>query len=478
MTETRELFGAHEGIAPVPAERRTLSPFGIGVLWGDLGVGLLVLAAGGLLVNPFGLGLPVALLATVVGSVIGAALLAAIGRIGTDTGVPTMVALRPALGIRGSYVASMLNILQLVGWAGLEFIVMAQAARAISEHFFGFDGYHLWLAAFAVLATVFAVGGPVVVVRDFLQRFGFWIVLAATAWLFFRLFVTYDIHRSLDDWNGSPRAFWLGVDLAVALPASWLPLVADYNRFALRAGGAAASTFVAYALANIAFFALGIGFAIVLTYDTSNPNNLILALVDSMLPLAVGWLFLFVILVDETDNAFANVYSTGVSIQNLVPVSRTVLAVAVGAAAFVLALSIDLLGYETFLLLIGGVFVSLFGVMFADYFLVRRGRYETNDLYAPGGRYWFWNGVNPAGMAAWAGGFLTFIATGQPLWVQEHFPSVADVPPNISDWTGLDITAVGGTIPSFAVSVALYLLLERMLRRRVAAVGSPATVEN
>lgn len=468
MTAAARRTDARDEILPVKAEQRTLSSFGIGVLWGDLGVGLLVLAAGGILVNPFGLGLPTAIAATVIGSVIGSALLAAIGRIGGDTGVPTMVALRPALGIRGSYVASLLNITQLVGWAGLEFIVMAQAARAISNEFFGFDGYYVWLAIAAVLATAFAIGGPVVVVRAFLQRFGFWLMLAATAWLFYRLFATYHIEHSFDDWSGDHRSFWLGVDLAVALPASWLPLVADYNRFARNGAGAAIGTFVAYTLANVVFFALGIGFAIALTYDTADPNNLILALVDSLLPLAVGWLFIFVILVDETDNAFANVYSTGVSAQNLVPLPRALLAVAVGASAFVLALSIDLLGYETFLLLIGGVFVSLFGVMFADYFLLRARTYSTGDLYDSGGRYWFWSGVNPAGLLAWAGGFAAFLITGQPLWVADHFPSIADVPPNIQDWTGVDVTLVGGTIPSFAVSLALYLLLDRVLLRRAA----------
>src|SRR4051794_7410995 len=92
---------AQEEIQPVPPEKRKLSGLDIGVLWGDLGVGLLVLVAGSLLVPA--LGLKAALFATVVGSIIGSALLAVVGRVGSDTGVPTMVALRPSLGIRGSY---------------------------------------------------------------------------------------------------------------------------------------------------------------------------------------------------------------------------------------------------------------------------------------------------------------------------------------------------------------------------------------
>jgi nucleobase:cation symporter-1, NCS1 family len=370
-------------------------------------------------------------------------------------GVPTMVALRPSLGIRGSYVATLLNIGQLVGWAGLEIIIMAKATGAISDEFLGFEGYYWWLAAFAILGTAFAVGGPVVVVRGFLQRFGAWIVVAASAWLSYRLFSTYSIQSYWNDGGagGFPN-FWQGVDIAVSLPVSWLPLVADYSRFARRSGDAAWATFVSYTVANTWFFALGIGYVLVLS-STPADNGLVFDLVDSLLPLALGWIFLFVILVDETDNAFANIYSTAVSLQNIVRLPQRVLAVAVGAAAFVVAVSVDLGGYENFLLLIGGVFVSLFGVLLADYFVASRQHYDTGALQVRGGRYWFWEGVNPAGMLAWLAGFVVYAAAAQPPALVEHATWISDVP----EWA----TKVGGTLPSFAVSFALYLVLRRVL---------------
>jgi putative hydroxymethylpyrimidine transporter CytX len=448
-----EFATAHEEITPVPAERRTISWFGTGVLWGDLSVGLLVFAAGSFLILT--MDLRTAIIATVVGSVIGSILLAIVGRAGSDVGVPTMVLLRPALGIRGSYVASLMNIGQLVGWTGLEIIIMAQASRAISDEFFGFEGYYLWLVGFAVLATAFAVAGPIVVVREFLQRFGVWIVIAATAWLSYRLFSTYDIQDMLrSGGDGNQRDFWRGVDLVVSLPVSWLPLVADYSRYARRSAESAWATLFAYTLGNIWFFALGASYALVLAGGPVVGNDLIYGLVDSLLPLTLGWIFLFVILTDETDNAFANVYSTAVSLQNLVKVNYRVLAVAVGVAAFALAVPINLLGYETFLLLIGGIFVSLFGVLIADYYVANSRKYEASELYAAGGRYWYWNGLNVAGLLAWAAGFATYIACGQPMWVTDHFPRVADVPS--------DLTTVGGTLPSFAVSTLLYLALHRL----------------
>jgi putative hydroxymethylpyrimidine transporter CytX len=465
MSATPDAIRVHEEIAPVPAGERAMRARDLGILWGDLAVGLLVLVAGGLLVPA--LGLRDALIAALVGSILGSALLAVAGRIGTDVGVPTMVLLRPALGIRGSYVATALNIIQLIGWAGLEIIVMARAARTISDEFFGFEGYYLWLAVFAVLATAFAVGGPIVVVRDFLQRFGLWIVLAASVWLTVRLFVTYDIHQLFDDeGSGGFPTFWQGVDLAVALPVSWLPLVADYSRYARRATAGAWATFASYAAANFWFFALGASYALVLTYDAADPNNLVGAVVDMMIPLTLGWVFLVVILADETDNAFADVYSAAVSAQNVAPVGYRALAVLAGAVSFGLAVALDLLGYETFLLLIGGVFVSLFGVLVADYFVVNRGRYHADALFEREGRYWFAGGVNVAGLLAWTAGFATYAVCGQPPWLLERAGWLADVPARLTEF--------GGTLPSFAVSLIAYIALERLFRLITESAQEPA----
>ena len=70
------------------------------MLWGDLGIGLLVLVTGALLVPA--LGFAEALMVIVLGSVIGVGLLAVVGAAGTADGVPTMVLFRPILGRTGS----------------------------------------------------------------------------------------------------------------------------------------------------------------------------------------------------------------------------------------------------------------------------------------------------------------------------------------------------------------------------------------
>jgi len=455
------------GIQPVPADRRHLRPFDLGVLWGDLAVSLLVMIAGALLVP--GLGTKAALLAIVVGTLLGTVLLSLAGMVATNTGVPTMVTLRPALGVRGSYAPTALNIVQLVGWAALEIIIMAQAARALSDHYLGFEGYYLWLVFFGLVGMAMAVGGPVVVVRQWMQKFGVWVIVAAAAWLTFYLFYEYDMGTIWDrkGAGGFPN-FWQGVDLVVALPVSWLPLVGDYSRFARRAIPSALGTYAGYAIANVWFFTLGMLYVQALQTD---PGGFIDALVKMMLPLTVGWLALIVLLVGETDEAFANIYSTAVSVQNLAPrLTHAVLAVAVGVVAIIVAVSLDLLGYETFLFLIGGVFVPVFGILIADYFVLRRGRYDVDQLERRGGAYWYDGGVAVAGFVAWALGFLVYAHAAQPPWLLEHADFVS--------WVPVWMTHIGGTIPGFFVSFVAYLagaqLYLSMRSRPIEPAASPA----
>src|SRR3990170_3063029 len=80
-------------------------------------------------------------------------------------GVPGMVLFRPVLGVRGSFVPSVLNVLQLVGWTAVEYWAMGRIAGEVSQRLFGFRTYPLWLALAAVVCTLLALGGPVLVVR-------------------------------------------------------------------------------------------------------------------------------------------------------------------------------------------------------------------------------------------------------------------------------------------------------------------------
>ena len=202
------------------------------------------------------LGLPAALLAIAVGAALGCGLLALVGLAGQREGVPGMVLFRPALGARGSYLPSLLNLVQLIGWTAVEFWAMATVANVASSRY-GFDAFHGWLVLVAGLCTLFAIGGPVAVVRRWLERFGIQVLVVATAAITFRLLAVGDVSSLWAAPGTGGLPFWLAVDLVVVMPVSWLPLVADYTRFARRDARGFAGVFGGSYLGTVWFYALG-----------------------------------------------------------------------------------------------------------------------------------------------------------------------------------------------------------------------------
>jgi purine-cytosine permease-like protein len=186
---------------------------------------------------------------------------------------------------------------------------------------------------------------------------------------------------------------------------------------------------------------------LVLSRDLTDPTQLPAAVVAGGL---AATLALFALLVTETDEAFANVYSAAVSLQNLVPAaSQTLLITLVTVVATIGALLIDLVSYQTFLLLLGSFFVPLFAVLLAHWLSSGR-HYTPDDVFeAPAWR--------PGLLAAWIVGFGTYqwlYPTGPSWWTD----AVGRLHP--PDWN------VGATIPSFVVSFGLAMLVCRVAVRR------------
>ncbi|MGH2681895.1 MAG: purine-cytosine permease family protein [Actinomycetota bacterium] len=454
------------GVRPVAPEVRRLSGIDLAVLWGDLGIGLLVLVTGALLVPA--LGLPQALLAIVAGSVVGCIPLALVGLAGAREGVPGMVLLRPVLGVRGSYLPTVFNIGQLVGWTAFELWAMALVASRISGPILGADSFYLWLGVVAVVCLLLSLGGPVLVVRRWMERFGAWVLAAVAAWITARLLGGLDLSELWSRPGRGGLPFWSAVDLVIVMPVSWIPLVADYTRFARRARGAAAGTFVGYLLANLWFYALG---ALLLLGGGATAVS-VTGIADGIVALAGGTLVLVVLLVGETDEAFADIYSAAVSTQNLLPrlgqraVIVAVAAVGVAGAAWLFGQPGEgIQSYEFFLFLIGSIFVPLFGVFVADYFLVGGGRsYRSESLFDPRGAYRYTGGFNLVALLSWFLGFAVYhwtVPTGPEPWqaaVRSAFEAV-----------GLPFPLFGGAAPasivSFGVAFGIYAGLRSLAGR-------------
>jgi NCS1 family nucleobase:cation symporter-1 len=470
VTEKLERILAREApawdVRPVAPEMRRLSGVDLAILWADLGIGLLVLVTGALLVPA--LSLPQALLAILVGSLIGCIPLALVGLAGAREAVPGMVLLRPVLGVRGSYLPTVFNIGQLVGWTAFELWAMALVASRITGPLFGTSSFYLWLAVVAVVCLLLSLGGPVLVVRRWLERFGAWVLAAVAVWITLRVVTGMDLSALWSRSGEGGLPFWSAVDLVVVMPVSWIPLVADYSRFARKPRGAATGTYLGYLLANVWFYALGA--LLIVGAGASAPS--VTGIADGIAVVAGGTLVLVVLLVGETDEAFADIYSAAVSAQNLAPRLPQRAAV-IGVSAVGVAGAVWLFGqpgdgiqsYEFFLFLIGSIFVPLFGVFVADYFVVRRDQpYNSEALFDPRGPYRYAGGFNLPAVLAWVLGFAVYhwiVPTGPAGW-QGAVKSVFEA-------LGAPFPLFGGAAPAsifaFGVAFGIHAALGRLSRR-------------
>jgi putative hydroxymethylpyrimidine transporter CytX len=398
------------------------------ILWSSLGVGLLVLSAGSFLSEASFLD---AIFAIIIGSAAGSILLALAGKIGSDHGIPSLITMRPAFGIRGSYLPAILNIMQLVGWTTFEIMIMSRAADMLTGSIMP---YYIWAAIFGALVALLGIAGPLNVVRQWIGKFAVWIAYGTSAIIIINLINSSDITALIMS-PGEGLSFFSALDLVIAMPISWMPLVADYNRFSKKSKSAVWGTFIGFTMTNILFYFGGI---LLGTTD-------ILAIVVAIQAMFFGFLMLLLI-VDEADNAFADVYSASVSTQDIFPkISQKHLIVGFTALSAILAMVVSIEQYEVFLLLIGAIFVPLFGVVLTDYYIVKRQKYTEQMLYVRQERL----GIGVPAIIAWTlGALLNYMLSPlSPMYIPQ-------------------LPAIGATIPSFAAASLIYLAITKMQQRQ------------
>jgi NCS1 family nucleobase:cation symporter-1 len=447
----------HWGIEPVPERLRVLGVLDGFLLWANLSVSLLVIVAGAFLVLPasdFGLALslPQAVAAIVAAAVVGNVLLALGGLIGADARVPTMVLMRAPLGRLGSYLPTGLNILQCLGWSVFELIVIATGASALSEQVLGVGGVAFWKILFGAVATALAFLGPVGFVRTYVRKFAVWVVIASLVYL-----AWWSLHgrHPVALWHrDGAHAFWAGFDFVLASVISWTPLVADYTRFSRSRASGFLGAGLGYFVPTIPLFTLGA--VIAMSRSISDAPGLLTAIAAGG---AASVLALLALTVDESDEAFANVYSGAVSLQNLVPhIPQRVLVGGFAATATLGALVVDLRNYQTFLYLLGSFFVPLFAVLLADWLLAGR-HYDRDAVFlAPDLRVEM--------IAAWLAGFALYqwLSPQGPAWWTRI---VAHFHPHSLPWGG-------ASLPSFAAAFGLAVLARAVARRGTVDFARPA----
>jgi NCS1 family nucleobase:cation symporter-1 len=352
----------HSPLTPIADSERVFSWHDHTALWFSLGVGLLVMQIGAYLVPA--VGSRDAAMAIVLGSLIGAGLLAWTARLGCQTGLSSAGLMHATFGSGFARLPVLLNMAQLIGWTTFELVIMRDGTSAIARQSFGLtlDGLGGMLVSTllwgAVLVALLA-GSMTRLVRKLISRIGLPLVMASLLWL------TWQFGSQLQ--TQGLAAFWArqgdgsmgllsAMDLVIAMPVSWLPLVADYARHGTNARSAMRGTWLGYALANIWCYGLGVLVASVAQSGTD--------LVTALLLAQGGLLALSLILVDEIDNAYGDVYSAAVSGQSLRSrwgIRRWGVTLALACTA--LALLLPMHSLEPFLLTLSSVFVPLYGVI-------------------------------------------------------------------------------------------------------------------
>ena len=425
------------GVEPVPRQLHVLSGLDSTLLWGNLSVSLLVIVIGALLVPA--LSLRDALLAILVGAVAGNVLLAVAALIGADARVPSMVLLRAPLGRRGSYLPTGLNVAQNVGWSTFELIIIATAAGAASQHLFHWQGRWFWTLVFGVLSWGLGMLGPIGFVRRYLRKVASWALLFSMAYLTYWAISKSHLHAFwAQPGKGGFPSFGQAVDLVIGSVVSWTPLAADYTRFSRTRRSAAFGAGFGYFVPTV--WCIGLGILIVLARGVSDAQSLPAAVAAAG---GVAFVALVAITIDESEKAFADIYSTAVSLQNFLPrMSQRLLITAVSVVATGLALALNLGNYQNFLYLLGSFFVPLFGVLVADW-LVARAHYSAAHVFE--GPEW-----RPAPLVAWLVGFglYQWLSPVGPAWWARL---VAHTHP-------LSVTFTA-SLPSFAAAFLLTLVL-------------------
>ncbi|PVZ09637.1 putative hydroxymethylpyrimidine transporter CytX [Actinomycetospora cinnamomea] len=422
---------------PVP---KTLGFLDQGAFWANLGVSLLGFAGVLAVLAPAGappLAVAAAVTATVVGTVIGSAMVGLSAIPGAATGAPAMVLLRGLFGGVLSWIPSVLNVVQLIGWGTFELVVIAQAGTLALG-----GPTWAWVVGAGVVTTVLTLR-PLGMLR-LLRRVVTVLVAISVAYLAWWLFSRpeLDLRAGGGSWSG----FWAGADAAIAVAVSWIPVASDFSRHSRRVPTAFAAATVGYGVTQIVCFVVGLAALALVGGDGD-------AVFAPMLAAPLGVVALLVLTARETDQSFANVYSTAVSVQNLAPrADRRLLCLAIGALITVLALGVTIDDYAVFLAVIGSVFVPLLGVGVGDA-VVRRGA-AAPDLSR-------WAPSRPLMVVAWAIGLVTYQLVnpgGAPLW-SDAWTAVRDAlgiaPPS---W-------LSASLLSFLVAAVVAAGLARVERR-------------
>lgn len=388
-------------------ENRT-SVFSNGLIWFGAGVSLAEILTGTYFA-PLGFGKAMA--AILLGHLIGGLMMFAAGMIGAKERKSAMETVKMSFGSKGSLLFAFLNVLQLIGWTAIMIYDGALAADGMLH-----TGLWVWALVIGALIALWIIVG--------LTNLGKINTIAMTALFILSLilfkvifFGTQAAAPMVDD--GS-LTFGAAVELAVAMPLSWLPLISDYTREAEKPFAATLASVVTYSLVSIFMYMIGMGAAIYTgEYDIA----------QIMLKTGLGIVGLLIIVFSTVTTTFLDAYSAGVSAVSISDkIKEKWAALVVTVIGTIAAIVYPMDNITNFLYLIGSVFAPMIAVQIADYFILKKADAQ--------GRSFVWKNL-----IIWLIGFIVYRLLMQ-----------VDTP-------------VGNTLPDMAITILLGLIADQIASR-------------
>lgn len=333
-------------------ERRT-SIFENGLIWFGAGVSLAEILTGTYFAP---LGFAAGLSAILVGHLIGCIMLFLAGLIGGKVRKSAMETVKMSFGQKGSLLFAFLNVLQLVGWTAIMIYDGAIAASGI------FDVSHIvWCLVIGALIILWILIG--------ITNLGKINTVAMAALFVLTLILCKVIFFSgepVGKIDGESMSFGAAVELSVAMPLSWLPLISDYTREAKEPVKATAVSAVVYGLVSCFMYIIGMGAAIYTgEYD--------IALI--MVKAGLGIAGLLIIVFSTVTTTFLDAYSAGISSETLSSkLKGKYMAIIVAVIGTIGAIVYPMDNITNFLYLIGSVFAPMIAIQIADFFFLKSDR--------------------------------------------------------------------------------------------------------
>lgn len=330
-------------------ERRT-SVFENGLIWFGAAVSIAEILTGTYFAP---LGFTKGLLAILIGHVIGCAMLFFAGLIGGKVRKSAMETAKMSFGSKGTLLFSVLNIIQLVGWTAIMIYDGALAVNGI------FDiGNWIWCIVISALIVLWIMIG--------IKNLGKVNTVAMGALFVLTIILSFVIFGKGSTLNisGEGMTFGAAVELSVAMPLSWLPLISDYTREAKKPVKATAVSAVTYGVVSCWMYIIGMGAAI-FTGESD--------IAQIMVKAGLGIAGLLIIVFSTVTTTFLDAYSAGISSESLsVKINGKWVAVAVTIIGTVGAIFLPLADITAFLYFIGSVFAPMIAIQIADFFILKQ----------------------------------------------------------------------------------------------------------